>query len=140
MLVPSTTVKRRMRTINSWQHALSSASKWGGDPHLYHPIHLKIDSSKSGMGDIRHRALFHHTEGTFLMEEIFGPYIQVGNRQVPVRDIAERHIKEDLGFLPTFEWWAKQMEIHSAMSGTKRRQVRSTATIFGSNNGEEDGN
>lgn len=118
--------------MNSWQHAVSSASKWGGSPEDYHHIHLKIDSSKKGMGDIRHRGLFHHTEGTFLMEDIFGPYLQVGNRQVPVRDIAERHIVEDLGFLPTFEWWATQMNINPAMSGTKRRETRSTRDIFGS--------
>lgn len=118
--------------MNSWGHSKSSANKWGGDPKLYHPIHLMIDSSKSGMGDIRHRAMFHHTEGTFLMERIFGPYLQVGNRQVPIRDIAERHIVEDLGFLPTFQWWAERMNIDPAMSGTKRREIRNTREIFGS--------
>jgi len=110
--------------MNSWQHALSSVSKWGGEPELYHPIHLMIDSSKSGMGDIRHRAMFHHTEGTFLMEKIFGPYIQVGNRQVPVRDVAERHIVEDLGFLPTFQWWMSHMDINPAMGGKGKGTVR----------------
>jgi hypothetical protein len=118
--------------VNSWGHAKSSANEWGGDPKLYHPIHLKIDSSKRGMGDIRHRAMYHHTEGTFMMEEHFGPYLQVGNRQVPVRDIAERHIREDMGFLPTFEWWMNHMQIDPAMSGTKRRETRNTSAIFGS--------
>lgn len=110
--------------MNSWQHAVSSASKWGGKPEDYHHIHKKIDSSKAGMGDIRHRALFHHTEGTFLMEDIFGPYLQVGNRQVPVRDIAERHIREDLGFLPTHAWWLSHMEITPAMGGKGKGTVR----------------
>lgn len=110
--------------MNSWQHAKSSANKWGGDPELYHPIHLKIDSSKKGMGDIRHRAMFHHTEGTFMMEEFFGPYIQVGKRQVPVRDIAERHIIEDMGFLPTFSWWMSHMDIDPAMGGKGKGSVR----------------
>lgn len=118
--------------MNSWQHAVSSAHEWGGKPEDYHPIHKKVDSSKAGMGDIRHRALFHHTEGTFLMEDIFGPYLQVGKRQVPVRDIVERHIVEDLGFLPTFQWWAERMNIDPAMSGTKRRKIRNTRDIFGS--------
>lgn len=118
--------------MNSWQHSMSSAHEWGGEPELYHPIHKKIDSSKASMGDIRHRAMFHHTEGIFLMEEIFGPYLQVGKRQVPIRDIAERHIKEDLGFLPNFSWWLDRMNIDPAMSGTMRRETRSTREIFGS--------
>lgn len=118
--------------MNSWGHSKSSASKWGGLPEDYHDIHLMVDSSKSGMGDIRHRAMFHHTEGTFLMERIFGPYRQVGSRQVPIRDIVERHIVEDLGFLPTFQWWAEQMAINPAMSGTKRREVRNIRDVFGS--------
>lgn len=113
---------------------MSSAHEWGGKPEDYHAVHLMIDSSKSGMGDIRHRAMFHHTEGTFLMEKLFGPYLQVGSRQVPVRDVAERHIVEDLGFLPTFQWWAERMNIDPAMSGTKRREIRNTRETFGSKN------
>lgn len=108
---------------------MSSASKWGGTPEDYHDIHSMIDSSKSGMGDIRHRAMYHHTEGTFLMEKLFGAYRQVGKRQVPVRDIAEQHIVEDMGFLPTFQWWVSQMEITPAMGGKGKGTVRKLAEL-----------
>ena len=91
--------------MNSWYHAKSSARKWGGVPEDYLPIHDFIDSSKKIIGDVRHRSIYHHTEGTFLCERIFGTTIKVYKDikpiEVPVRLIAERHIIEDLCWLPS---------------------------------------
>lgn len=120
--------------MNSWYHAKSSARKWGGAPDDYLPIHDFIDSSKKIIGDVRHRSLYHHTEGTFLCERIFGTTIKVYKNikaiEVPVRLIAERHIIEDLGWLPSPADYIKGMPVEKWMSGSQRREVP-LSTILG---------
>ena len=83
-------------------HAQSSAKKFGGKPEDYLAIHNWFDESKAYFADFRHRALRHHAEGIFLAERIFGVWIKSSEgNTVPVRYIAEQHIKEDLGRIPT---------------------------------------
>lgn len=110
--------------MNSFYHARSSASHWGGAPEDYQPIHDFIDSSKKIIGDVRHRSVYHHTEGTFLCERIFG--VTIANArgvEVPTRLIAERHILEDLGWLPTPADYIKAMKLEPWMSGASRKEV-----------------
>ena len=96
---------------NSWHHALSSAKYFGGDPEDYLSIHDWFDESKKIMSDYRHRALRHHAEGCFSCEQIFGKTIvNSAGKKVPVRLIAERHIREDLGFLPTIIDWFENIK------------------------------
>lgn len=74
----------------------------------YFPIHDFIDSSKATMPDVRHRALLHNSFGIFLVERVFGRYItNADGKDVPVREVAERHVIEDLGFIPTPQDWLK---------------------------------
>lgn len=93
---------------HSYHHAVSSARKWGGMPADYQFIHDWMDGSKLILADFRHRALRHHAEGCFMAEALFGVTItnSVG-RVVPVRLIAEQHIMEDLGRIPSFADWAR---------------------------------
>jgi hypothetical protein len=115
--------------MNSWNHAMSSARRWGGTPETYLPIHEKIDSSKRIIGDVRHRSLYHHTEGVWLMQEIFGTTLTVpkksgrGTHEVPVRLIAEQHILEDLGWLPSPADYIDGMPVKKWMSGSQRKTV-----------------
>lgn len=113
--------------MNSWYHAQSCARKWGGRPEDYLPIHEKIDSSKRIIGDVRHRSLYHHTEGVWLMQEIFGKTVRIAKGaqaiQVPVRLIAERHILEDLGWLPSPADYIDGMPLKPWMSGAQRKEV-----------------
>lgn len=114
--------------MNSWYHAVSAARKWGGRPEDYLEIEKFIDSSKQVIGDVRHRSLYHHTMGVFLCERIFGVTIQVtsehGNvRQVPVRLVAERHIEEDLGWIPSPADYINGMAIRPWMSGSQMKTV-----------------
>ncbi len=110
--------------MNSFYHSKSSASKWGGEPSDYQPIHDFIDSSKRIVGDVRHRAIYHHTEGTFLCERIFGVTITNSRGiEVPTRLIAERHILEDLGWLPTPADYLKDTPISAWMSGSQKRDL-----------------
>ena len=115
--------------MNSWFHAQSAARKWGGDPELYLPIEEFIDSSKKIIGDARHRSVYHHTEGCWLVQKIFGNCLvwPKGNGQgmnyVPTRLIAERHIIEDLGWLPSPADYIRDMPLAAWMSGSQKKEM-----------------
>lgn len=85
-------------------HARGSVARWGGKPEDYIAIHDLIDHSKIAMPDMRHRAVLHNAFGCFIVERVFGHTITNSDgRQVSTRDVAEEHIKEDLGFIPSLE-------------------------------------
>jgi hypothetical protein len=111
--------------LNSWNHAQSCAKKWGGKPEDYLAVHEFIDSSKKVIGDARHRSIYHHTMGVWLAQDIFGRVLEVkrdiGSVYVPVRLIAERHILEDLGWLPSPKDYIDAMNLRPWMSGAKLR-------------------
>lgn len=113
--------------MNSWNHAQSAARKWGGSPDDYIAIEEFLDSSKQVIGDVRHRSMYHHTTGVWLCQEIFGRTITVtrehGIVQVPVRLIAERHVLEDLGWLPSPADYINGMPIKPWMSGSQRKEL-----------------
>ncbi len=115
--------------MKPYQHAKNSANKHGGTPEDYLPIHDMIDSSKAAVADMRHRAAFHSAFGIFVIEKIFGTNITNSEgKKVSVRDIAEDHVLEDLGFIPTLEHWFKNMAQQDWMYGSRRASVR-TKTI-----------
>lgn len=136
--------------MNSWFHAVSASHKWGGKAEDYLPIEEFIDSSKIALGDHRHRAAYHHTLGVYLCEKIFGKTIKIprmmtlgdGSKgirpgvfiDVPVRLIAERHIVEDLGFLPSPEHYLKHIPYGGDdtrwMGGSVRKEVGNFNDIF----------
>ncbi len=128
--------------MNSWHHAVSAARKWGGDPADYIEIEEFIDSSKVSMGDVRHRALYHHTEGVWLCQKIFGRIITVekknghGTVDVPVRLVAERHIMEDLGWLPSPADYLTRIvtKQNDWMSGGVRKELGNFEQVFNGGN------
>ena len=94
-----------------YHHALSSVRKWGGEAEDYLSLHAWFDKSKSILADFRHRALRHHAEGIFMLERTFGPTIKLSTgRIVPTRLIGEQHVREDLGFIPSFADWARSIQ------------------------------
>jgi hypothetical protein len=110
---------------NTWYHAVSAAKRWGGEPEDYYAIEQFIDSSKEIIGDVRHRSMYHHTGGVFLCQRLFGTTITTqAGRRVPVRLIAEQHVEEDCGWIPSPVHWIKEMGIVPWMGG---RQVRKMA-------------
>ncbi|MFC4114139.1 DUF6915 family protein [Nonomuraea zeae] len=113
--------------MNSYYHAKSAVRRWGGSIDDFLPIHEFIDSSKQVIGDVRHRAIYHHTLGVFLCERIFGKTITVAKStktvEVPVRLIAEQHILEDLGWLPSPADYIDGMPIKPWMSGSVLKEV-----------------
>ena len=95
---------------HSYHHAVSSARTWGGTPADYQAVHDYLDGSKVIVADFRHRALRHHAEGCWAAQEVFGVTITNSDgKEVPVRLIAEKHIKEDLGFIPSFADWVRNI-------------------------------
>lgn len=104
-------------------HAKISAKKFGGIPEDYVEIHDFIDSSKQCLADIRHRALLHSTFGCFMVEKVFGhTFINSDGKEVSPRDVAENHIIEDLGTIPTVERWLQNLPIELWMSGHLKKQ------------------
>ncbi len=109
-----------------YHHALSSVKKWGGSVESYLPIHEWFDESKSHFADFRHRALRHHAEGIFECERRFGVTINVhlpgipGGRDIPVRWVAEQHVREDLGQIPTVADWLRCIKPEPWMGKTEK--------------------
>lgn len=106
---------------NPYHHALSSVKKWGGIVEDYLAIHSWFDESKAHYADFRHRALRHHSQGIFQCEEKFGATIcNFDGRMVPTRWIAEQHVKEDLGTIPTVSDWLSCIEPRGWMMRTEK--------------------
>ena len=105
-------------------HALSSVRKWGGIPEDYSRIHDWFDESKQITADFRHRALRHHAEGIFMAETIFGHTITLSTgRVVPTRLIGEQHVREDLGFIPSFADWVRAIHPEPWMGRSRVRHA-----------------
>lgn len=106
-------------------HARSSARKYGGVPEDYLEIHDFMDSSKAHVADVRHRALLHNSFGIFIAEKVFGHNITNSEgKLVSVRDIAEQHVLEDLGTIPSVQDFLSQMKIQPWMGGRVPKEVK----------------
>ena len=98
-------------------HAVSSAKLFGGTAEDYVPIHNWFDATKESFADFRHRALRHHAEGIFEAERVFGITITNSTgKQVPVRYVAEQHVMEDCGRIPTVADWLSRIQPEAWMS------------------------
>jgi len=107
--------------MKPYLHAKNSVKKHGGKLEDYMEIHNFIDSSKAAVPDVRHRAFLHNAFGCFLVEQMFGAVmVNSDGKNFSPRDIAEEHIIDDLGFIPTAERWIKNMPIEIWMGGSRR--------------------
>lgn len=94
--------------MSPFYHARSTVQRFGGDESDYIDIHDWFDETKISTGDFTHRALRHHALGVQWCIEKFGHYIvNSENKKVPVKIIAEMHVTEDCGFIPTVQDWIK---------------------------------
>lgn len=111
--------------MNSYYHAKKSANKWGGDAEEYLAIHDFFDSSGITHGDVRHRALLHHTFGVNLCVKIFGTVLKLTcGKEVPVKEIAEQHILDDLGRIPSPTDYLNNMNLATWMGGKTKKHRR----------------
>lgn len=106
-------------------HGKVSVKKFGGKEEDYQKIHDWFDQTKAHVADMRHRAILHNSFGIFLCEQVFGTYIvnSDGNK-VQVRDIAEQHVLDDLGTIPTIQDYLDEMPMYEWLGGPKRKLKR----------------
>ena len=84
------------------QHAQISAKRYGGAAEDYQDIHEFFDQTKAFVPDMRHRAYLHNSFGIFLAAQMFGKVrVNSEGRAYSVRHVAEDHVLEDLGFIPS---------------------------------------
>lgn len=111
----------------SFIHAQASARHFGGKPEDYIAIHEWIDRYKGTFGDVRHRMFLHHAQGPWMAQEVFGHFIEIMKdgriKKVLVRDIAENHIVEDLGCIPSPGDWADCLNCHVWMGGKRNKFI-----------------
>ena len=106
---------------NPLVHAERSAKTWGGSAQDYLALHQWFDVTKAHLPDNRHRMLLHNSFGMLLAEQVFGPAIHnTLGRRVFVRDLAARHIIEDLGFIPTVQDCLGELPLLPWMAGAVR--------------------
>ena len=111
-------------------HARINVKTYGGTVDDYIPIHNFLDSSKVTHPDVRHRALLHSSFGCQIAEQVFGVYFKNSEgKLVSTRDIAEDHIIQDLGFLPSVSHYLNNMTIQTWMSGSEKSVVRTKRHI-----------
>jgi len=108
-------------------HCKGSVKRYGGIPEDYEDIHNFMDSSKIALADIRHRAILHSSFGVFIAEQVFGKTrTNTSGKVYSVRDVAEDHVIEDLGRIPTMEHWLRNMNIEPWMGGNERKRARTS--------------
>ena len=119
-----------------YHHSLSSVKKWGGCVADYQYIHDWFDASKAIIADFRHRALRHHAEGIFMAETIFGHTLTLSTgRVIPTRWIGEQHVREDLGFIPSFGDWVKAIRPEPWMGRAQRLEDVTLLELVATNGG-----
>ena len=108
-------------------HAQSSVKKYGGRVETFLPIHELLDSSRTVFGDVRHRALTHHTYFVQFIPKILG-YDTVTVRRKGVRvkisvlAIAEDHIREDFeGVIPSASDFLGAVNFSDWMDGKNQK-------------------
>lgn len=108
--------------MKPWNHAVRSAQKFGGVPEDYLKIHDWFDQTKAALPDMRHRMLLHNSMGIFICEQVFGHTVKNSNgADVSVRDVAEQHVIDDLGMIPTVEKCLDGLPLKAWMTGNRAR-------------------
>lgn len=117
--------------MKPFKHAKGSVARWGGRPEDYMAIHDFIDQTKVAMPDLRHRAVLHNAFGCYLVERVFGHTLTNSDgREVSTRDVAERHIIEDMGFLPSLEDWLDELPQSDWHGGIHRLDKAKRARVI----------
>jgi hypothetical protein len=90
----------------SWPNAEALAARsrvrFGGAIENFRPLHEWFLETRHWMPDRRHLILRHHAFGIFEAETRFGIVLRLSNgTSVPTRIVAERHVREVMGSIPT---------------------------------------
>ncbi len=95
------------------EHAERTARRFGGRPGDYLEVHTFLDSAKREVPDWRHRLPTHHTLGPYLAAAVFGTTLRRASDgvEVPTRPLAEGHIIDDLGRIPTLAECLRKVQL-----------------------------
>lgn len=106
-------------------HGKVSVRKWGGKEEDYQEIHDWLDQTKSHFPDMRHRAILHSSFGIYLCEQVFGEGITNSDgKHVSVRDIAEQHVIDDMGRIPTIQDYLQGMPFYNWLGGPRKIKTK----------------
>lgn len=96
--------------MTPWHHSETTVKKFGGKEEDYIRVHDWFDETKAFTGNWTHRAMRHHAAGIQWAIEKFGDTITNSNGdKVPTKLIAEHHVLEDCGFIPTISDWTQNL-------------------------------
>ena len=111
-------------------HCKTSVKKYGGVIEDYLDIHEFLDSSKAHVADMRHRLLLHSSFGIYLAALVFGDIrTNSAGRVYSVRDIAEDHVFEDLGTIPSVEKWLSKISLDQLPAFARGRVSNKTVHL-----------
>jgi hypothetical protein len=118
-------------SVKPFIHGRIHARKYGGTPEDYADIDDFIDSSKYAHPDVRHRAILHSAFGCYVVEKVFGrTRTNSAGIEYSPRDVAEDHIIQDLGFIPTVSLYLNNMSLEPWMSGTEKASANKKKNKF----------
>ncbi|EXL04892.1 DUF6915 family protein [Aquamicrobium defluvii] len=87
---------------DSAELANASAARFGGDSSAYLELHAWFMETRNWSDGPEHLVFRHHAFGIFEAEARFGPVIALDNgKAVPTRVVAERHVQQVLGRVPS---------------------------------------
>lgn len=113
---------RKGRTVG--QHCAASARRFGGVPADYEAVHRFMDLPAGSVGDefaTRSRLVLHHAFGCFVAERAFGHRLPLtGGGFAHTRDVAERHVIDDVGHIPSLGEWLAAMAVDPWMAGARK--------------------
>jgi hypothetical protein len=105
-------------------HARASVRRYGGIEEDYLPLHELMDETKKTHATVAHRAVFHSSYGVWLVEMILGrELLNSDGKKISTRQLAEEHVIEDLGFIPSLDQWLSNVELQPWMAGSKTKSI-----------------
>lgn len=109
-------------------HSRLHARDWKGVPEDYLKIDNFLDQTKFHFTSWQHRLFLHNPLGIKLCEDFFGSTITNSDGiEVPVRELARRHIMQDLGRVPTLQDWVEGMttgKVEKWMNNPNKRDLQ----------------
>ena len=97
--------------MKQFDHAKNSAKLFGGSPKDYIEIHKFFDTYRLAVNNPYHRMFLHNTVGVILCEQVISDFVRNSDgKEIATRDVAEQHIMEDLGKIPTPQDWLDNID------------------------------
>lgn len=98
-------------SLSTEEQIMRSITKYGGQPQDFASIHAWFDEPSSWIDNYAFHAVRHHAQGIFVLEKKLGPILTLSNqRQIPVRVVAEQHLLNDFGFIPSAKDWSDLLQ------------------------------